>query len=66
MITYDVATPPGEKKGIARCRVISMSNSDYRGLPFVSPDVSRPMPPSYSPTYVEAAWYPWWEKQVKR
>ena len=21
------------------------------------------MPTAYSPTYVEAAWYPWWEKQ---
>lgn len=42
-----------------------MINSDYRGLPSVPPDVSGPMPLSYSPTYVEAAWYPWWEKQVK-
>lgn len=22
-----------------------------------------PLPDSYSPQYVEAAWYPWWEKQ---
>ena len=22
------------------------------------------MPDSYSPTYVEAAWYAWWEKEV--
>lgn len=22
------------------------------------------MPDGYSPKYVEAAWYPWWEKQV--
>lgn len=26
-------------------------------------DVSLPMPESYSPQYVEAAWYSWWEKQ---
>ncbi|XP_051899717.1 valine--tRNA ligase [Pristis pectinata] len=26
-------------------------------------DVSCPMPDSYSPQYVEAAWYSWWEKQ---
>ncbi|XP_032235539.1 valine--tRNA ligase [Nematostella vectensis] len=26
-------------------------------------DVSGSMPDSYSPTYVEAAWYAWWEKQ---
>lgn len=26
-------------------------------------DVSGAMPDSYSPGYVEAAWYGWWEKQ---
>uniref|UniRef100_A0A3Q3L8R9 Valine--tRNA ligase n=1 Tax=Mastacembelus armatus TaxID=205130 RepID=A0A3Q3L8R9_9TELE len=26
-------------------------------------DVVSPLPDSYSPQYVEAAWYPWWEKQ---
>uniref|UniRef100_A0A3B3T846 Valine--tRNA ligase n=1 Tax=Paramormyrops kingsleyae TaxID=1676925 RepID=A0A3B3T846_9TELE len=26
-------------------------------------DVASPLPDSYSPQYVEAAWYPWWEKQ---
>lgn len=26
-------------------------------------DVSCPLPAAYSPTYVEAAWYAWWEKQ---
>uniref|UniRef100_A0A8C5MKW8 Valine--tRNA ligase, mitochondrial n=1 Tax=Leptobrachium leishanense TaxID=445787 RepID=A0A8C5MKW8_9ANUR len=26
-------------------------------------DTSGPLPPSYSPSYVEAAWYPWWVKQ---
>ena len=25
-------------------------------------DVSRPLPDAYSPAYVEAAWYAWWEK----
>ncbi|XP_059826939.1 valine--tRNA ligase [Hypanus sabinus] len=40
VITYDIATPAGEKK-----------------------DVTCPMPDSYSPQYVEAAWYSWWEKQ---
>uniref|UniRef100_A0A8D1WC28 Valine--tRNA ligase n=1 Tax=Sus scrofa TaxID=9823 RepID=A0A8D1WC28_PIG len=40
VITYDLPTPPGEKK-----------------------DVSGTMPDSYSPQYVEAAWYPWWERQ---
>uniref|UniRef100_A0A8C5QQ96 Valine--tRNA ligase n=1 Tax=Leptobrachium leishanense TaxID=445787 RepID=A0A8C5QQ96_9ANUR len=26
-------------------------------------DVTGPMPDSYSPQYVEAAWYSWWEKE---
>jgi valyl-tRNA synthetase len=39
VVTYNINTPPGEKK-----------------------DVSSAMPASYSPRYVEAAWYSWWEK----
>nr|XP_045012072.1 valine--tRNA ligase, mitochondrial isoform X2 [Jaculus jaculus] len=26
-------------------------------------DVSRPLPPAYSPRFVEAAWYPWWVRE---
>lgn len=26
-------------------------------------DVLSPLPDAYSPKYVEAAWYKWWEKQ---
>lgn len=26
-------------------------------------DVSNPLPEAYSPKYVEASWYSWWEKQ---
>ncbi|XP_055453013.1 valine--tRNA ligase, mitochondrial [Psammomys obesus] len=26
-------------------------------------DVSAPLPPAYSPRYVEAAWYPWWLRE---
>lgn len=26
-------------------------------------DVTSSMPDAYSPRYVEAAWYAWWEKQ---
>ncbi|XP_078272107.1 valine--tRNA ligase, mitochondrial [Rhinoraja longicauda] len=40
VFTYDVPTPPGEKK-----------------------DTTVPLPKSYSPRYVEAAWYPWWERE---
>lgn len=45
------------------------SNNNMRKLSvtcliFAILDVSGAMPDSYSPTYVEAAWYPWWERQV--
>lgn len=26
-------------------------------------DLSGPFPDAYSPQYVEAAWYSWWEKE---
>ncbi|XP_041481162.1 valine--tRNA ligase-like isoform X1 [Lytechinus variegatus] len=39
IVTYDIPTPPGEKK-----------------------DVSLDLPRSYSPRYVEACWYEWWER----
>jgi valyl-tRNA synthetase len=29
-------------------------------------DLSQPLPDAYSPAYVEAAWYSWWEKQGKQ
>ncbi|XP_048450236.1 valine--tRNA ligase, mitochondrial-like, partial [Rhincodon typus] len=32
-------------------------------LPGEKKDTSGPLPDSYSPQYVEAAWYPWWEQQ---
>jgi valyl-tRNA synthetase len=31
--------------------------------PGAKKDVSGPMPDAYSPQYVEAAWYSWWEKE---
>lgn len=31
--------------------------------PGAKKDVSGPMPDSYSPQYVEAAWYSWWENE---
>uniref|UniRef100_A0A671P2A0 valine--tRNA ligase n=1 Tax=Sinocyclocheilus anshuiensis TaxID=1608454 RepID=A0A671P2A0_9TELE len=40
VVTYNIPTPPGEKK-----------------------DVLSPLPDSYSPQFVEASWYSWWEKQ---
>lgn len=32
-------------------------------LSSASTDVSGPLPPAYSPRYVEAAWYPWWVRE---
>ncbi|XP_060706636.1 valine--tRNA ligase, mitochondrial [Hemiscyllium ocellatum] len=32
-------------------------------LPGEKKDTSGPLPDSYSPRYVEAAWYSWWERQ---
>lgn len=42
----------------------NMKMPSLTSLIFGMLDVSGAMPDSYSPTYVEAAWYPWWEKQV--
>lgn len=35
---------------------------DKPTLPGEKKDISGPMPDAYSPRYVEAAWYAWWEK----
>nr|XP_023970425.1 valine--tRNA ligase-like [Chrysemys picta bellii] len=44
-------------------RIRTLGGSLLRAL-FPSPaDVTGPMPDAYSPQYVEAAWYPWWESQ---
>lgn len=36
---------------------------DIHTPPGTKKDVSVPLPQSYSPRYVEAAWYSWWEKE---
>ena len=35
---------------------------DGTGLAARAADLSRAMPSSYQPTYVESSWYEWWEK----
>jgi len=35
----------------------------HRGAPGSKKDTSFPLPDSYSPEYVEAAWYDWWLKE---
>lgn len=44
-------------------RVFSFIFSFQRSLSLLVSDVISQLPDSYSPQYVEAAWYPWWEKQ---
>uniref|UniRef100_A0A4W4E4B6 Valine--tRNA ligase n=1 Tax=Electrophorus electricus TaxID=8005 RepID=A0A4W4E4B6_ELEEL len=82
VITYNVPTPAGEKKGTYMHMAKSGSLDGYYKyrvlcvkppmfflcVPCPPPththtDVLSPLPDSYSPQYVEAAWYPWWEKQ---
>ncbi|XP_020671012.3 valine--tRNA ligase [Pogona vitticeps] len=52
--------PKAEKKEKKDLGVITY---DIPTKPGEKKDVMGPMPDSYSPQYVEAAWYPWWESQ---
>ena len=36
---------------------------DHDTKPGEMKDVQCPLPDAYSPAYVEAAWYSWWEKE---
>lgn len=47
-----------KKKEVKEAAVYSSSTASGE-----KKDVSQPMPDSYSPQYVEAAWYSWWEQQ---
>lgn len=47
-----------KKKEVKEAAVYTASTA-----PGEKKDISLPMPDSYSPQYVEAAWYSWWEKQ---
>ncbi|MEJ1271046.1 hypothetical protein NN561_001878 [Cricetulus griseus] len=58
--------PPGEKKPKPEKkekRDPGVITYDLPTQPGEKKDVSGTMPDSYSPQYVEAAWYPWWERQ---
>ncbi|XP_054834298.1 valine--tRNA ligase [Eublepharis macularius] len=52
--------PKAEKKEKKDLGVITY---DIPTNPGDKKDVTSPMPDSYSPQYVEAAWYQWWESQ---
>ncbi|KAL7986325.1 hypothetical protein Chor_011491 [Crotalus horridus] len=47
-------------------RILSSRNIAEYDIPTIvgqKKDTSAPLPASYSPRYVEAAWYPWWVKE---
>ncbi|XP_014212180.1 valine--tRNA ligase isoform X1 [Copidosoma floridanum] len=53
----DKATKKPEKKEVKEAIVYTANT-----VPGDKKDVTCPMPEAYSPQYVEAAWYSWWEK----
>ncbi|XP_060095119.1 valine--tRNA ligase [Heteronotia binoei] len=55
-----IKKPKAEKKEKKDLGVITY---DIPTGPEEKKDVTGPMPDSYSPQYVEAAWYQWWESQ---
>lgn len=55
--------PPSEKKAKPEKKEIGVVTYTVPTAPGEKKDVVSPLPDSYSPQYVEAAWYPWWEKQ---
>uniref|UniRef100_A0A1Q3F4M7 Valine--tRNA ligase n=1 Tax=Culex tarsalis TaxID=7177 RepID=A0A1Q3F4M7_CULTA len=54
------AKPKAEKKAKETKEAIVYSASTAEGE---KKDLSGPFPDAYSPQYVEAAWYSWWEKE---
>lgn len=50
-----------KKKPINKEKEIVLYEQDTK--PGEKKDILCPMPDSYSPRYVEAAWYSWWEKE---
>ncbi|CAN0389372.1 unnamed protein product [Lampetra fluviatilis] len=52
-----------QKKGKVEKKELEVITYDVDTPRGEKKDVSGPMPDAYSPRYVEAAWYPWWEKQ---
>ncbi|XP_027145509.1 valine--tRNA ligase [Larimichthys crocea] len=55
--------PPTEKKAKPEKKELGVITYNVPTAPGEKKDVISPLPDSYSPQYVEAAWYPWWEKQ---
>ncbi|XP_014227475.1 valine--tRNA ligase isoform X2 [Trichogramma pretiosum] len=53
-----VEKKPGKVKEVKEAAVYNSNTA-----PGEKKDVACPMPDAYSPQYVEAAWYAWWEKE---
>ncbi|XP_068610674.1 valine--tRNA ligase [Brachionichthys hirsutus] len=54
---------PNEKKAKPDKKELGVITYNAPTLPGEKKDVTSPLPDSYSPQYVEAAWYSWWEKE---
>lgn len=52
-----------EKKKEKKEKTVENVTYDLKTEPGQKKDISGPLPDAYSPAYVEAAWYSWWEKQ---
>nr|XP_020466527.1 valine--tRNA ligase [Monopterus albus] len=55
--------PPTEKKAKPEKKELGVITYDIPTPAGEKKNVLSPLPDSYSPQYVEAAWYSWWEKQ---
>ncbi|KAM9852346.1 valine--tRNA ligase isoform 2-T2 [Aulostomus maculatus] len=55
--------PPSEKKPKVEKKELGVTKYNILTPSGEKKDVISALPDSYSPQYVEAAWYPWWEKQ---
>eukprot|EP00064_Thunnus_orientalis_P014842 superscaffoldBa00002643_g14889 len=55
--------PPAEKKAKPEKKELGVVTYNISTPAGEKKDTISPLPDSYSPQYVEAAWYPWWEKQ---
>jgi hypothetical protein len=64
VVKYTSNTPLGEKKGMLFCTQIfcTQNVTFYIELFSKIQDTTCQLPDAYSPLYVEAAWYEWWEK----
>ncbi|XP_012725768.2 valine--tRNA ligase [Fundulus heteroclitus] len=55
--------PPAEKKAKPEKKELGVITYNIPTTPGEKKDVISALPDAYSPQYVEAAWYSWWEKQ---